>query len=69
MAAVRSIIEATEDATELYVTNVWTAFDTVAEPLVLTVAAISLAVLGSFAGPSSSRSCSICLPSTPSCIR
>lgn len=46
MAAVRSIIEATEDATELYVVNVWTSFDTVAEPLVLTVATISLAVLG-----------------------
>ena len=46
MAAVRSIIEATEAATELYVVNVWTSFDIVAEPLVLTVATISLAVLG-----------------------
>ena len=46
MAAVRSIIEATEDATELYVVNVWTSFDIIAEPLVLTVATISLAVLG-----------------------
>lgn len=46
MAAVRSIIEATEDATELYVVNVWTAFDTQAEPVVLAVATIALAVLG-----------------------
>ncbi len=46
MAAVRSIIEATEDATELYVLNVWTSFDTVADPVVATVATLSLAVLG-----------------------
>ena len=46
MPAVRSIIEATQDATQDYVQNVWTAFDTVAEPVVLAVGTISLALLG-----------------------
>ena len=46
MPAVRSIIDATEDATRDYVQDVWTAFDTAAEPVVLTVGTISLALLG-----------------------
>ena len=46
MPAVRSIIEATELATQDYTQNVWTAFDTVAEPVVLAVGTISLALLG-----------------------
>lgn len=46
MPAVRSIIDQTEAATQTYVLNVWTAFDTAAEPLILTVATAALAVTG-----------------------
>ena len=46
MAAVKSIIQATEEATQDYVQNVWTSFDTTAEPVVVAVATIALAVLG-----------------------
>lgn len=46
MPAVRSIIQETEAATRDYVQNVWIAFDIVAQPVVLTVATIALAVTG-----------------------
>ena len=46
MAAIRSIVEATEVATETYVLNVWTAFDATAQPLVAALATCALAVLG-----------------------
>ena len=46
MGAVVSIIEATETATRTYVLNVWTAFDTAAEPLILAGATLALVVTG-----------------------
>ena len=44
--AVASIIDDTEAATQTYVLNVWGTFDTTAEPLIIAVATISLAVIG-----------------------
>ena len=46
MGAVVSIIDATEAATQDYVRNVWTAFDTVAQPIIVAIGTLALAVTG-----------------------
>ena len=44
--AVQSIIDQTDAATQTYVQNVWTTFDTAAQPLILAVATIALVMVG-----------------------
>ena len=44
--AVKSIIDQTDTATQTYIQNVWTTFDTQATPLVLAVATIALVLVG-----------------------
>ena len=46
MGAFGSVVQATETATLNYAQDVWTRFDTAAEPAVVAVAGVSLAVLG-----------------------
>ena len=46
MGALGSVVQASQDATLSYAKNVWTRFDTAAEPLVLAVATIALVVIG-----------------------
>lgn len=46
MAAVESVIQATDTATRAYVQNVWQEFDEQATPLILAVASIALVTVG-----------------------
>ena len=46
MGALGSVVQAAEDATATYASDVWTRFDTAAEPVVLAVGTLTLVVMG-----------------------